>query len=258
MNIEHISVSRSQVFEKCQQEYKYKYHLKRKSPDPEKPWFKYGKVIHTIAEKYVESKGEVSINEVANDVLNRKIPIERNFNGEDVYCPNLLKSYKDRLPVHVRAIERITKNLGFDGRLEHPFNYDLDPPNNKIVKGFIDRLIVKDDLWLIIDYKTTKKGAWRKDANSIKHDLQLRTYAKVVNKEFNIPPERIRGALFYLEDSQFVATSFTQESIDSAEKQLLDMYKEIELKNPDTVVGTVGDHCGLCDYKKVCSFFNRV
>ena len=256
MNIEHISVSRKQVYDKCQHEYKYKYHLKVKSPDPEKPWFKYGKVIHTIAEKYVESKGETPINEVANDVLNRKIPIERSLSGVDVYCPDLLPSYMSRLPTHIKAIEKITRNFGFEGRLEYPFNYDLDPPNNKIVKGFIDRLIVKDDMWIILDYKTTKQGAWRKDVNSIKHDLQLRTYAKVINKEFNVPPEKIRGALFYLEDSQFVPTGFTQESIDNAEKELLKTFYEIENKNPDTVIGTVGDHCGLCDYKKICSFYN--
>ena len=112
-------------------------------------------------------------------------------------------------------------------------------------------------MWIILDYKTTKQGMWRKDENSIKYDLQLRTYAKVINKEFNIPPEKIRGALFYLEDSKFVPTSFTQESIDSAEKELLQTYNEIKSKNPDTVVGTVGDHCGLCDYKKICSYYNQ-
>lgn len=256
MNIEHISVSRALVYDKCQQEYKYKYHLKVKSPEPEKPWFKYGKAIHTIAEKYVEGKGEIQINEIANDVLNKKIPIERNFNGEDVFCPNLTKSYKDRFPTHIKNIEKITKNFGFDGRTELPFNYDLDPPNNKIVKGFIDRLIVKGDLWIILDYKTTKPGAWRKDENSIKHDLQLRMYAKVVNKTFNVDPKNIRGALFYLDDAKLMPTGFTQESIDSAEKELLTAFNSISSKDPATVVGNVGDHCGLCDYKTICPYYS--
>jgi ATP-dependent exoDNAse (exonuclease V) beta subunit len=257
MNIEHISVSRGLTYDKCQHEYKLKYHLKLKSPDPEKPWFKYGKVIHTIAEKYVEGKGEIPILEITKDVLNKKIPIEKNFD-KLVYCPDLLPSYKQRLPIHVKNVEKITKNLGFEGRTEYEFNYDLDPPNKKILKGFIDRLIVRDGIWIIIDYKTTKPGKWRKNIESIKHDLQLRTYAKIINKEFKVDPKNIKAALYYLEDNQFVPTSFTQESIDSAERELLELYNKIQDQDPLTVIGNVGEHCELCDYKKVCSFYNMV
>lgn len=254
MNIEHISVSRALVYDKCKQEYKYKYHMKLKSPVPEKPWFKYGKAVHVIAEKYVEGRGQISINEIANDVLNKKIAIEKDKNGEDVFCPDLSRSYKDRFPTHIKNIEKITKNFGFEGRTEIPFNYDLDPPNNKIVKGFIDRLIVKDNLWIILDYKTTKPGIWRKNENTIKSDLQLRMYAKVINKQFQVDPKNIKGALFYLDDAKLVPTGFTQESIDSAERELLNIYNNIANQDPATVIGNYGDHCGLCDYNTICPY----
>jgi ATP-dependent helicase/DNAse subunit B len=50
MNIEHISVSRYQVFVECKQKYKYRYHLAIKPDKPEPFYFTYGKIVHKIAE----------------------------------------------------------------------------------------------------------------------------------------------------------------------------------------------------------------
>jgi len=53
MLINHLSVSRSQCFELCQTQYKYKYHLKVVPDKPEQIYFVYGKLIHKAAEIYV-------------------------------------------------------------------------------------------------------------------------------------------------------------------------------------------------------------
>lgn len=259
MNIEHISVSRFGVWNNCPCQYKYKYHFKIIPPGPEPFYFVYGKIVHKIAEEYVTRKGVSPLAEVAMEVLDGKIPIERDEKEKkEVFAPSLPPAYRKRLPENLRSIKKLTDQIGTEGLLEHQFNYDLDPPNNKKVKGFIDRLINKGDKWFILDYKTTKAGQWRKDAKSIVHDLQLRLYARVVQREFNVPAENIHAALYYLEDGSLISTGFDQKSLLTAETCLLEAYNDIVAMPPEAVFGNVGDHCYRCEYKDMCPFFNQV
>jgi len=251
MNIEHISVSRQQVWETCQQQYKYKYHLKV-VPSGKPPFYlTYGNIVHRVAEEYVRAGGKRQITDVAADVLRGRILLK-----EGVAAPKLEGEYNTKFPKHLRAIKRLTERIGFDGKLEWPFHYDLDPPNKRFVTGFIDRLIERKGKFFIIDYKTSKKGSWRKTATTIMDDLQLRVYAKVVQHEFGAKAEDIRCALFYLEGAELISAKFTQASLDAAEAELLKAYKEIAAKESNEVVGTVGYHCHRCDFNDICPFFD--
>jgi CRISPR/Cas system-associated exonuclease Cas4 (RecB family) len=249
MKIEHLSVSRVGVWELCRQQYKYKYHEKVPSLEEEPIYFAYGSIVHKIAEKYVEEKGEVLISEIAENVLNGKIPL-----GEGKKLTPLTSEYKGKLVYHIRAIKKISDQLGYEGKTEWPFRYDLDPPNGKIIVGFIDRLVQKDDKFWILDYKTTKKGPWRKGPKEIAGDLQLRTYARIVQKTFDAKPENIKAALYYLDGAELVGASFSAQSLDNVEEELLKNYVAIETTNPNSVIGNVGNHCNRCDYRKICPF----
>lgn len=250
MNIEHISVSRKKTFDQCPQLYKYKYHLKIPIQGPEPFHFTYGKIVHKIAETYVEHRGQKSLGEVSTDVLRGKIEYE-----EGKKAPKLPNEYKTRMPGHLRSIQKLTDSIGVDGVLEYQFRYDLDPPHEKFVTGFIDRLIVKDDRAFIIDYKTTKKGTWRETKESILYDIQLRCYSRVVQKEFGIPAENIKAALYYLEGGDLLAAQYSAESLLRAEAELLDVYNRIVAADPDQVWGKVGPHCARCDYCEMCPFY---
>lgn len=256
MNITHMSVSRKSVWDECKKKYYFKYHIKIE-PDQEEPfYFTYGKIIHKIAEEYVERGGKSGIEEIANLVCEGKISLERQ-NNTDVFAPKIPTEYKVRMPSHLKSIDKITNQIGFDGELEWDFKHDLDPPNNKLVIGFIDRLIKRKDNFFILDYKTTKKGKFRKDKNSIKHDLQLQTYARIVQKQFDVPAENINTALYYLEGGDLISTKFSQKQLDNAEKILLDCYDEIKSSDPDKVWGNVGNHCYRCEYANICPFFKK-
>jgi len=255
MNIEHISVSREGTWQECKLRYKYKYHL-RLAEEFEPFHFTYGKIVHKIAEEYVGCKGDKSLSEVAVDVLQGNIPIERGIT--DVFAPPLPEAYQKRMPGHLRSLKTITEQIGMEGELEYHFNYDLDPPNGKFIKGFIDRIIRRNDDWFILDYKTTKKGKFRKDNNSIVHDLQLRMYARVIQKEFNVPAENIRCALYYLEGGDLIAARYTEEAIGNAEQHLLNVYNEISNMPADAAQGNVGNHCFFCPYKKRCPAYNMI
>lgn len=256
MNINHISVSRKLVWDQCKQLYKYKYHLKVPSPEEEPFYFVYGKIIHKIAEVYVAARGAKTLDEVKAEVLSGKILIEE-YGGVEIRAPELPFDYRMRMSEHLGAVKKLTAQVGYDGELEWPFEIDLDPPNDKKVVGFIDRLIRKDDNFFIIDYKTTKKGRWRKDENSIRYDLQLRTYARIIQKTFNVPAANIRTALYYLEGGNLIGAKYTDQSLLSAEEELLECYNDIIAADPEKVWGRYGDHCNRCDYRSICPFKKR-
>jgi CRISPR/Cas system-associated exonuclease Cas4 (RecB family) len=196
-------------------------------------------------------KGEVSIGEIAKDVLRGKYDLDDHGRK----CPPIEEEYQKKFQRHLRAIQHLTDRIGAEGITEHRFEYDLDPPNNRNILGFIDRLIIKNGKAFIIDYKTTKKGKWRVNKETVKYDLQLRAYARVVQKEFGIAPQNIRAALYYVEGKNLIGCIYTEESLVKAEQELLASYKMIEASDPDKVWGKVGWHCKNCDYATICSFY---
>lgn len=251
MNINHISVSRKKCFDTCTQQYKYRYHLKVPRPGAEPFYFVYGTIVHKIAELYVENRGEISIGELAKDVVRGKYAIE-----DETVCPPIPDEYQKKMQKHLRAIQNLTERIGTDGIVEWEFRYDLDPPNGRFVTGFIDRLIVRGDKAFIIDYKTTKKGKWRVNKDTVKDDLQLRMYSRVVQREFNLKPENIKAALYYVDGENLIACQYSEASLLGVEQELKDSFFQIEQSDPDKVWGRVGWHCKNCDYATICPFYS--
>ncbi len=252
MKCNHMSVSRAETYDQCNQKYKFRYELGI-IPEVTPFYFTFGKIAHKIIETYTESHGEKSIGTAARSVLDGEVEIE-----PGVKSPKLSPKDLNRLNMHMTNFAKLTEKIGSDGQTEYAFEIDLDPPNKKIWVGFIDRLIQRGDKFFIVDYKTTKPGKFRKDKVSIRKDLQIKGYCYVVREKFKVPAANIQAALYYLEDDTLVSSgTFTDESLDLVPKKLLSMFKEIEAKDPDGVVGTPGDHCYNCDYKNMCPFYKN-
>jgi RecB family exonuclease len=249
MKIEHISISRKQLWDQCHQAYKYKYHLQLKTEEPEPEYFLYGKLIHKVAEDYVNNNFKKNIQEILSEYIDGDLLLE----DKKVV---LSRDYKKKAIEHILNVKKLNDRIGCEGKTEWKFNFDLDPPNKKILTGVIDRLIIKNDKCFIIDYKTTKKGAWRKDSNTIRQDPQLLCYAMIINETFGIKPENIRAALYYLDGGELVPTKFNQKMISKIKEILLETYNQIELKSAETVIGKTGYHCRRCDWKKICPFYS--
>ena len=251
MNCTGMSVSRKGVWDVCPQKYKYQYHLKMMTDVEEPIYFAYGSIVHLAAELYVQNKGKKLISEIAQDILTGKIPLE-----EGKFAPQLPVEYKKKLPIHLKNIQKLTDQIGFDGELEYNFKLDLDPPHGRFVTGFIDRLVKRGDKFFILDYKTTKAGWWRKTSKDIVNDLQLRVYSRVVQKLFNAKAENVKAALYYVEDGELVGARFSEESLKHAEEELLQTFMEIVSTDEKDVRGNVGKHCERCEFHKICPFYS--
>jgi CRISPR/Cas system-associated exonuclease Cas4 (RecB family) len=247
MNIPHLSVSRKQLFNECWLKYRFQYHDKIKIDEPEPEYFTYGALVHTIAELYVGNQGKKSMSKITEQILSGEIEYD-----EGKKKPNLSSDYLKKLPNHLKAIERLTEKIGFGGELEWEFRYDLDPPHKRNIYGFIDRLVVKENKAIVVDYKTSRDGWFRKNSNNITGDLQLRCYAMVVWRKLRIPPENITCMLHYLDGDEMVGAKFTENTLVKTERDLLETYMEIHGMKPEEAVGRVGKHCERCAYNKIC------
>lgn len=247
MNINHISISRSKTFKECRRKYLYQYHLKTPSPEPEPAFFTFGKIVHKIAEEYVRTRGAKPYSVLWEDIKAGRLEIDE---GAD--APQLTKDQLRRLLKHLKFLQKLNNRIGRDGIVEYGFKYDLDPPNGRNVVGFIDRLILSADQAFILDYKTTKPGKFRCTRKQAPFDPQLRTYARVVQKEFGIPSHKIAAAFYYLEDGELIATNFTDELLEHNESSLRELYFQIENADPNNVVGTPGEYCRFCNYRSLC------
>jgi len=254
MNIEHISVSRSQVWDTCQQQYKFRYHLKVPPTQPTPPYLTFGKLVHKIIEEHTLTRGKRDIDEIRKKVLWGDILLDEG--SEIVPRRDLPKEYLNKLPAMLKSYLKLADKIGFEGDCEWEFRYDLDPPNKKFAYGFIDRLIHKNDKYVIIDYKTTKKGRWRKTKRDVVTDLQLQCYSLVVMRELNVKPSQIYASLCYLDGAEFIGAQFSEKTLQKTEENLLDIYNKIEEANPDKVWGRTGRHCGRCDYRTICPFYS--
>lgn len=250
MNIDHMSISREGVWHECQAKYKFKYHLKVYT-DQETPFhFVFGKLVHRIIEEHMKSKGLKSVQAIKSEILSGQIQFEENS-----VAPKLDNESHIRLSRHLGNYIRMSEKIGFEGEIEWPFSLDLDPPNNRCIKGIIDRLIIKNDKAVILDWKTTKPSRWRKDITTITKDLQLACYCWVVNKHFGIEAKNISAALYYLDDGKLVPVKFCQQTLDNVPVRLTKVYKDIEQCEADKAHGRVGDWCRFCDYRKICPFY---
>jgi len=253
MLINHQSVSRKKCYDTCPQQYKFRYHLKVPRPGEEPFYFTYGTIVHRVAELYVQNKGERAIEEIVKDVFSGKCDLD----DRGRKCPPLTEDYKKKFPKHIKAVKELIDRIGTTGITEHKFEYDLDPPHKKMVLGFIDLLIVGKGKAFIIDYKTTKKGKFRVNKNTVKTDLQLRMYSRVIQREFGVEAKNIKAAMYYVEGANMVGCCYSDESLEAAEKELLEAYDRIEASDPEKVWGKVGWHCKNCDYNTLCSFYTN-
>lgn len=234
-----LSVSKSATFASCKAKYKFSYIEKL----PKKDWqhHHFGRFAHRVLELfhqyYIEGCAEpfnVSMGKAFNEAYQE---YKKNISAADK------QEVYDIIKVYLSQINKpdfdITKVLA----VEKSFNLEIG--ENVILTGMIDRLEYENDMFHIIDYKTSKSKNYLKDDT-----LQLMTYAYVIYKE-NPDIKKVKVSYIMLRHNcEYLTKEFSLEEIlsikDIYNKYASDMLTETEFKP------TVSPLCAYCDFANVC------
>jgi hypothetical protein len=158
----------------------------------------------------------------------------------------------------------LLKELQGVKKLEYKFIDEKDQfPNflldGDLVKLKIDFARLSQDAAYIYDWKTGMKN------DHDNHKLQLAVYALFINDKFNLPLEKIKCYLFYLNDDQEpIEIHVTQEDLEEAKKLIKLEYANMKSLVDDLEHNTTSiDHfpkneaeCTrgnqICNFKKIC------
>jgi len=179
---------------------------------------------------------------------------------------------KDPLKTYIKLAEA---EKGFTDLPEYSLGLDLmnnwqewksNRPEDEIIKGIelplkiitpsgipfvakMDRLsyIPSKDLWMIIDYKTSRNKVAR---NKVKNHWQLNSYILGLLTQNNVPREKLRAELLYLRDLDTRVIMGEEAEVFAVEKDIKRTYHEI-LKEK---IFPRNDRweCRLCEYNSLC------
>lgn len=157
-----------------------------------------------------------------------------------VECRSLLRGYFE-----------MENPQGFDAH-QCEMYVDTVLPNGVPVRGFIDRVdIAPTGEVRVVDYKTGKKPIPRFSQQA---QFQMRFYALVYWRLFNVIPTQLRLMYLKVIDSMFLSPS--QVELEYFERDLGDLWSKIE---GDGLSGSFRPHttklCGWCPHQSLCPAF---
>lgn len=233
MKISRLSASRLTLFQDCAYHYRLRYHDKVPS-DKISPAAEYGRWLHKGFELSVKDNRPVE--EVLKETIN-----DYSF-GDD----------------HLRKTPKILENFKrFNDGLETgktEFEFKVDPGGEVPLMGIIDRLIVKDDSAVIVDYKT---GRFRKSARELKSDSQLAMYVYAAHELTGLPFHKIEAWLFYVFWGKVMKVTFTSQEIDKFLEMSRKAISTIIKMEPEAAKPKINKFCGWCEYSEMCKAYQK-
>ncbi|WJZ02644.1 PD-(D/E)XK nuclease superfamily protein [Corynebacterium freiburgense] len=157
-----------------------------------------------------------------------------------VECRSLLRGYFE-----------MENPQGFDAH-ECEMYVDTVLPNGVPVRGFIDRVdIAPTGEVRVVDYKTGKKPIPRFSQQA---QFQMRFYALVYWRLFNVIPTQLRLMYLKVIDSMFLTPS--QSELEYFERDLGDLWAKIESDGKSGIFRTnTTKLCGWCPHQNLCPEF---
>ena len=251
-NPEHLRLSPSAVseYENCPQLYRYR--KIDKLPEPPSLDAERGTLVHTILQDLFEIPAQDRTPQAAIDLLPSR------WSAQLADKPALLEMVTNEKEWLDRASALITTYFS----LENPTSFEAthremhlenDFDTNVYLHGYVDRLDVAPTGEVrIIDYKTGKapKPGWEEKAL-----FQLRVYALLYWKNTGVLPRLLQ--LIYLGDGKIVKSNPTMKDIESAEKVLRRVAKDIFVSiEKDYWPPKPSRLCDWCFFKSICPAHN--
>lgn len=132
-----------------------------------------GTIIHSIMEKVGTNN---SFEEIYNSVLE-----EHNLDYKERF---ILDNIKDEIEYDFNFVKKHEKEMSFDKILREEY-IDFKIGDNSVFKGFIDKILIKDDTFFIIDYKLRDiTASVNLDNIEFGLNMQLPIYIYLISKKY--------------------------------------------------------------------------
>jgi putative RecB family exonuclease len=258
------------MFNECQLHYRYKYLDKIPEPQiPESPALKFGQILHSTLEflyKTIQNAGKAPEETTLLHYFQSEMQTYRQQYNTISELPFPVQEFEERLSLGKQMIERYydqyapfteTKING----LEQNINFDL--PNGTKFRGIIDRLDLKGDTAIIVDYKTDKSIA-PASTFAESYQQQLTSYAIRVMQQYAHIAKKVEGKLIYLRLQQEITREITHEMLESTIQTIEHKIATIEetlftynMGNKDAFLAIKGNHCRRCPYQVLCPLWKH-
>ena len=245
-----LSPSAVSEYENCPQLYKYR--KIEKLPEPPSLDAERGTLVHTILQDLFEFPSAQRLPQTALDLLPSRWSAQLEGKPELKAMVTNEKEWLDRATSLLTTYFTLENPSTFEAthremHLENDFDTDV------YLHGYVDRLdIAPTGEVRIVDYKTGKspKPGWEEKAL-----FQLRVYALLYWKATGVLPRLLQ--LIYLGDGRVVKSNPTMKDIESAEKVLHRVAKDIFISiQKDYWPPKPSRLCDWCFFKSICPAHN--
>ena len=245
-----LSPSAVSEYENCPQLYKYR--KIEKLPEPPSLDAERGTLVHTILQDLFEFPSAQRLPQTALDLLPSRWSAQLEGKPELKAMVTNEKEWLDRATSLLTTYFTLENPSTFEAthremHLENDFDTDV------YLHGYVDRLdIAPTGEVRIVDYKTGKspKPGWEEKAL-----FQLRVYALLYWKATGVLPQLLQ--LIYLGDGRVVKSNPTMNDIESAEKVLHRVAKDIFISiQKDYWPPKPSRLCDWCFFKSICPAHN--
>lgn len=277
-NLPVFSYSKMEVFKNCPLQYRYKYIEKKYSQDTSIA-LELGSLCHYVLEqkgKMIVS-GETVDYEKLNNILMNGVTETDEKTKEELLGVNQLKrkyfevwheadnasgaSYDEKIKLFDKVLHEEMEDIDWKPTyFEKTFEYVWD--NKVIIKGFIDRIDIKDDQYRTVDYKTSKKVY---EQSKLATSLQFGVYALAILNEFGVLPVESEYRFILIDDRQYALTKGWENRLIKAMDKVFGDIRTSEEKN--IFVPKPSPLCYWCNfcqtnpeatiYKNECEYFSK-
>lgn len=273
-----FSYSKLEVFKNCPLQYRYKYIEKKYSQDTSIA-LELGSLCHYVLEqkgRMVATKQKVDYDKLNNILLDGVSEVDEKTKEKLLGVSQLKRkyfevwheadnasgaSYDEKIKLFDQVLHKEMEDTEWESTyFERPFEFVWD--NKVILKGFIDRIDVKDGQYRTVDYKTSKKAY---EQSKLATSLQFGIYALAILNEFGVLPAESKYRFILIDDEQYALTKgWEKRLIKALDKVFGDIEasgkKEIFVPKPTPLC----HWCNFCQtnpeatiYRNECEYFSK-
>jgi putative RecB family exonuclease len=230
----------------------YRYRKIDKLPEPASLDAERGTLIHTVLHDLFESIAVERTPQTAIDLLPSRWKAQMESKPELMSMVSNEKEWLDRAASLLETYFTVEDPKTFEAT-HREIHLETDLADNIYLHGYVDRLDVAGTGEVrIVDYKSGKapKPGWEEKAL-----FQLRVYALLYWKNNGVLPRLLQ--LIYLGDGKLIKNQPTIADLESTEKTLIRVAKEIYISiEKDFWPANQSRLCDWCYFKAVCPAHN--